>query len=61
MLMAMAFNDSVDELKRFNSSRNLDDFTYDNAEISGVFNENIRHTQFTGFSVSKQLNLLKTI
>ena len=55
MLMAMALNKSIDDLKFLDPPRKLQNFNYHDSDMRRIFNQNIRHTEFTGFSVSNQL------
>ena len=52
MLMAMALNASIEDLKLLKPSKKLEDFHYSADDIVKVFNYNIRHAEFTGISVS---------
>ena len=52
MLMAMALNKSIDDLKLLNPPRKLEDFNYHDKEMADIFNYKVRHTEFTGFSIS---------
>ena len=52
MLMALALNASIADLSRLQPPRRLEDFSYYDSVISDVFNHSIRHTEFTGISVS---------
>ncbi|XP_072037337.1 gamma-aminobutyric acid type B receptor subunit 2-like [Amphiura filiformis] len=50
MLIALALNQSIDDLRHLNRPRNLEDFNYEDEEMTRIFNYNVRHVEFTGIS-----------
>ena len=52
MLMALALNKSIKDLQSLDLPRRLEDFSYRDSDIAGIFNYNVRHMVFTGISVS---------
>ena len=52
MLMALALNQSIEDLKHLIPPKRLEDFSYQDTKMVEVFNENVRHMEFTGISVS---------
>ncbi|XP_072037336.1 gamma-aminobutyric acid type B receptor subunit 2-like [Amphiura filiformis] len=52
ILIAMALNQSIDDLRQLTPPRNLEDFNYKDEEMREIFNYNVRHVEFTGTSVS---------
>ena len=58
ILLAMALNKSVDDLKLLNPPRKLEDFNYHDKEMADIFNYNARHMEFTSFSVSRMYYLI---
>ena len=53
LLMALALNNSIHDLRNLSPPRRLEDFTYEDDEMTEIFNQNIRHMDFVGVSVSK--------
>ena len=51
-LIAMAMNQSIRDLQHLNPPKSLQDFTYDDKEMTDVLNNSVRHINFTGLSVS---------
>ena len=54
--IALALNQSIKDLQFLNPPKTLQDFTYDNEEMTDVFNFNVRHLEFTGIGVSFSLS-----
>ena len=54
VLMTLALNKSIGDLKDLQPPRRLEDFTYDDDDMAEIFNYNVRHADFIGISVSSK-------
>ncbi|XP_072037334.1 gamma-aminobutyric acid type B receptor subunit 2-like [Amphiura filiformis] len=59
VLMAMALNASIGDLKLLNPPRKLEDFEYTHDDMRKVFNYNVRHAEFISISGPTRINITR--
>ena len=59
--IALALNQSIKDLQLLNPPKTLQHFSYDDKDMTDVFNFNVRHLEFTGIGVSIICHYVKVV
>ena len=57
LVMAYALNASVEDFRRMNPPRKLEEFSYEDAEMRDVILKYVRNTDFIGATVRSNINV----